>query len=27
MTSTSKIELQNLCRFVRIINKGVATPG
>jgi hypothetical protein len=23
MTSTSKIELQKLCRFVRIINKGV----
>ena len=27
MTSTSKIELQKLCRFVRIINKGVSTPG
>jgi hypothetical protein len=27
MTSTSKIELQILCRFVRIINKGVSTPG
>ena len=27
MTSTSKIELQKLCRFVRIINKGVLTPG
>ena len=27
MTSTSKIELQKLGRFVRIINKGVSTPG
>ena len=27
MTSTSKIELQKLCRFVRIVNKGVSTPG
>ena len=26
MTSTSKIELQKLCRFVRIINKGVSLP-
>jgi hypothetical protein len=27
MTSNSKLELQKLCRFVRIINKGVLTPG
>ena len=27
MTSTSKLELQKLCRFVRIINKGVSNPG
>ena len=26
MTSTSKLELQKLCRFVRIINKGVSNP-
>jgi lipoprotein signal peptidase len=25
MASTSKVELQKLCRFVRIINKGVST--
>ena len=27
MTSTSKLELQKLGRFVRIINKGVSNPG